>query len=66
MFDLALRLGMTVAELGRRMTAAEMAEWCAYFRLTEGPPAAAEPGGDGHAGLDAAALAGLERLKRRR
>lgn len=32
-FRLALALGMTVAELGRRMSAAEFAEWQAYSQI---------------------------------
>ena len=69
MFDLALKLGMTVAELGRRMSAAEMAEWAAYFRVIDPPapsPSPPSPDDEAHAGLDAAAVAGLERLTRRR
>lgn len=33
MFRLALSLGMTVRELGERMTCAEIAEWQAFYRL---------------------------------
>ena len=34
MFVLAERLGMTVAELGVRMTSAELAMWAAHDELT--------------------------------
>src|SRR5690606_3853501 len=33
MFRLALALGMTVAELGQRMSSAELTEWMAFFGL---------------------------------
>jgi len=33
MFRLALALGMTVAELGQRMSSAELTEWMAFFSL---------------------------------
>lgn len=33
MFRLALALGMTVTELGRRMTSYELAEWAAFYQL---------------------------------
>lgn len=35
MFALAERLGMTVGELGRRMSSAEVAEWIAFDRIRE-------------------------------
>lgn len=36
MFKLAAELGMTVAELGRRMSGVELMEWVAYYRLENG------------------------------
>ena len=33
MFRMALALGMTVAELGQRMSSAELSEWALYFEL---------------------------------
>jgi len=34
MFHLAKELGMTVSELGERMTASEFSEWIAYYKIT--------------------------------
>ena len=33
MFRMALALGMTVAELGQRMSSTELSEWALYFEL---------------------------------
>lgn len=33
MFRLALALGMTVAELGQRMSSVELSEWAVFFEL---------------------------------
>jgi len=33
MFDLALRLGKTVAELNSQLTRSEFLEWIAYFNI---------------------------------
>lgn len=37
-YRVAARLGMTVAELRGRMSAAELAGWAAFFRIEEGAP----------------------------
>ena len=43
MFQLARQCGCTIAELGRRMSAAELSEWQAYERI--------DPGGEWRADL---------------
>jgi len=35
MFDLALRLGKTVAELNVKLTRSEFLEWIAYFKINK-------------------------------
>jgi|TARA_Y100000034_G_scaffold28640_2_gene34441 hypothetical protein len=62
MFRLALALGMTVAELGRRMSSRELAEWRAFDALEP----LGEPRADYRAGVIAATIANVHRGKRTR
>lgn len=52
---------MTVAELGRRMTARELAEWMAHDRLDRGP-VPSDPAGL-RAAMDARAVKALDLMK---
>ena len=56
MFRMALALGMTVAELGQRMSSTELSEWALYFELEP-------PGGDDEwrAGMLASTIANVNR-----
>ena len=59
MFRLALALGMTVQELGERMSGRELQEWLAYDRLS---PIGAERS-DLHAGIVASVMANCHRSR---
>lgn len=61
LFHLARTLGMTVADLSRRMSAAELAEWQAFLALE----AAGEAEAATRSGLDAGAHAALRRQRGR-
>lgn len=67
MFVLAERLGMTVAELGRRMSARELSEWLVFDKLSRPDPGGAPAGPAAlRAEMDNRALAALNKMQRNR
>lgn len=59
MFRLALALGMTVEELGERMSGRELSEWMAYDRLSP----IGEERADLRAGIVSSVIANTHRTK---
>lgn len=68
MFQLAERLGMTVAQLGRDMSAAELSEWMAMDRLDIAATAPGSPPADPlqlRRQMDDRARAALDKMARK-
>lgn len=59
LFRLALALGMTVEEMGERMSARELAEWMAFDRISP----IGEDRADLRAGIIASVIANSHRVK---